>query len=112
MDTELPELRAVPFALKVCRCVAGEEYRNEPANTPAFRHTFLLMINMRLPRDSHSQLSPEEQATMNEKTPFVSLRAQRSNLKRGSQAVERRSPRRFAPRDDKKGSHFHSNYHL
>ncbi len=81
MDTELPELRAVPFALKVCRCVAGEEYRNEPA-------------------------------TMNEKTPFVSLRAQRSNLKRGSQAVERRSPRRFAPRDDKKGSHFHSNYHL
>jgi len=29
------ELRAVPFALKVCRWVAGEESRNEPANTPA-----------------------------------------------------------------------------
>jgi len=29
------ELRAVPFALKVCRCVAGEEYRSESANTPA-----------------------------------------------------------------------------
>ena len=29
------ELRAVPFALKVCRCGAGEEYRSESANTPA-----------------------------------------------------------------------------